>query len=280
MATAQVGIVLTSFRYFRYCRYFHFSVQHTANLLTLYQFYNTTGAQKQAAVSLLGGSTAQRTSVYVAANSYTQASDNTVIRLATYSVALNSYNAEYLSNKTQSLQRLAQQIVDQAALPHVAILGVSFDPVLDVINTLLACVSFSDSAGSCPYPNNLLNAFQLSAQAFTNIYKSLENSYLALLTSAESYKIFVTAAIRTVNQFYTSIQGAQGLVSYLSNTLGVGNICGKTNPNFCSFNPVSLLFCMLCAYFAFFLCILKIGQTSEFDTVPFLLSLIHYPFDY
>ena len=184
--------------------------------------------------------------MYVAANSYTQASDNTVIRLATYSVALNSYNAEYLSNKTRSLQRLAQQIVDQAALPHVAVLGVSFDPVLDVINTLLACVSFSDSAGSCPYPNNLLNAFQLSAQAFTNIYKSLENSYLALLTSAESYKIFVTAAIRTVNQFYTSIQGAQGLVSYLSNTLGVGNICGKTNPNFCSFNPVSLMCFLFC----------------------------------
>lgn len=179
--------------------------------------------------------------MYVAANSYSQASDNTVIRLATYSVALNSYNAEYLNNKTQSLQRLVQQIVDQAALPRVAIIGVSFDSVIGVINTLLTCVSLSDTAGTCPYPNNLLNTFTLSAQAFTNIYKSLENSFLSLMTAAESYKIFVTAALRAANQFYASIQGAQGLVSYLSNTLGVGNICGKTNPNFCSFNPVSLV---------------------------------------
>lgn len=207
------------------------------------------GTQKQAAVSLLGGTSLQRTNVYVAANSYTQASDNTVTRLATYSVALSSYNAQYLHNKTRSLQRLAQEIVDQAALPHLGRIGLSFDPVYNVFNTLLACVSLSDSnAVACPYPTNLMHSFTLARQAFINEYNHLASFFMDVRNIAERYKILVVAAMQVVNRFYDSIQGAQGLVSYLSKSLGVGNICGKTNPNFCSFNPVSV---RLLLYFLF-----------------------------
>jgi len=73
------------------------------------------------------------------------------------------------------------------------------------------------------------------------------------MDSAQYYKLLVINALRSVNEFYISIQGAQGLVNYLSNTLGLGNICGKTNPNFCSFNPVSFFLILFSAFSLTFL---------------------------
>ena len=168
-------------------------------------------------------------------------SESTVTRLATYSVALSSYNAQYLNNKTRSLQNIAQNIVNVAAMPHIRSIQLSFEPVYTVFNTLLACTSLSNTTTTiCPYPTSLIKTFNSIMFVVNRDFDLLVAGFQRALWYASIVQDRITKALNTVNEFYDAVQGAQGVIKYVSN-LGFGSICGKTSPNICSFTPVSVL---------------------------------------
>ncbi|KAJ1416807.1 hypothetical protein B484DRAFT_152458 [Ochromonadaceae sp. CCMP2298] len=68
------------------------------------------GAEKQDVAGLLGDTSESRASVLAASEEYSASSDTSVLRLAAYSSALTSYNAEYVRNKTAQLQLLSIQV--------------------------------------------------------------------------------------------------------------------------------------------------------------------------
>jgi len=213
-------------------------------LKPVYNYYNLvfvlslspTAAQK---ASLLDDTSAQRTSVYVSADSYASESDGTVTRLATYSVALSSYNAQYLHNKTRALQNLAKNIVSVSAVPPIGSISNSFEPVYGVINQLIACTTVSNSTTKCVYPTNMMALFNAQMAAVNKDLGVLSDKFNLALSYGLTFQTYVTSAFIAVNAFYDAVQGAQGVIKYVSN-LGFGSICGKTTPNICSFSPVRI----------------------------------------
>jgi lysophospholipase L1-like esterase len=63
--------------------------------------------------------------------------------------------------------------------------------------------------------------------------QSINQQYAAL-------KDEVDDAVATADAFYETVQGPQGIISWISDTFGLrGSLCGNTDPDFCDFNPVS-----------------------------------------
>jgi hypothetical protein len=187
----------------------------------------------------LGDNTDSRSSVFAASLAYTQSSDSTIERLADYSVALSVYNADYLHNKTNSLQRLAESVVLDVSVPHMQTISLSFDPVFSGLNTVVACLSLSNRSSTCPYPNNLLAKYSMQAFAsmasISRLIDLVSYTQLKFSTLVQRMQWAVAAA----DAFYDSVQGAQGIVKWVLANSGLSNLCGKSSPNFCSFSKVT-----------------------------------------
>lgn len=210
-----------------------------------------TGTAKEKTVSALGDSTSSRTSVYTASLDYTQTSDSTVGRMAEYTFALNSYNAAYLCNKTRQLQSLADLVVVDASLPRVNAVKVSLDPISGIFNQVEACLSLSNTTTQkCPYAVNMKELYAYEELVFqwttARVYAFKDNAQAAWNTFETAAKNVQAAA----NSFYDSVQGAQGIIQWVkSNTAGLGNLCGKSSPNFCSFSPVRFFISLFYFYY-------------------------------
>lgn len=89
-----------------------------------------------------------RQSIWQAAASYSQSSDNTVSHLASYSAALTSYNVAYLANKTHSLQLTAglavSTAIDAMSLPEYT--APSLASLDTTLSSLLSCIALDPSA--------------------------------------------------------------------------------------------------------------------------------------
>ena len=129
--------------------------------------------------------------------------------LLDYSVALKNYNEMYVRNKTKSIK-------------------------VDVDTILL---DFSD---------DMLHDFNVTMLNIMAIITLELDFCLTTETCAfGSYVDTVEGAIDAANDFYDSINGARGLLAYLVKTYSVipnvGQLCGKSNPNWCSFDKVSVM---------------------------------------
>lgn len=204
---------------------------------------NCTGTKRSAAVTVLGDNSNSRTSVYSATQAYTVSSDNTVVRLAEYSVALNAYNAEYVHNKTQRLRQLAQSIVTDISVPHIVTISASFEPVFDVLDQVLACTSLANRTSLvCKHqlPTTLLDAFEYRQYIIARTIRDLRSAFLRAQDNFHSLADAVMSAVLAANQFYDSVVGPMGVIQWVrDNTAGLGNLCGKSTPNYCSFTKVS-----------------------------------------
>jgi len=106
-----------------------------------------------------------RQSIWQAAASYSQSSDNTVSHLASYSAALTSYNVAYLANKTHSLQLSAglavSTAIDAMSLPEYT--APSLASLDTTLSSLLSCIALDPSAVTSTSSNGGSEACELPA---------------------------------------------------------------------------------------------------------------------
>jgi hypothetical protein len=198
------------------------------------------GTEKQSVVSSLGDTTSSRTSVYAASLAYTQSSDSTIERLAEYSFALNTYNAAYLHNKTQQLQDLAQSVVLDVSAPHIQAINVSFAPVGRIVDQILACASLAPSNSTCTYPVTLTQVYNIQKGISELMLVKLHKYMDEIVAFFDMMSADIATAVDAANAFYDSVRGPKGIIAWVTANSGLGNLCGKSTPNFCSFSKVSL----------------------------------------
>jgi hypothetical protein len=144
-----------------------------------------------------------------------------------------------LNNKTRSLQKLAQSVVNAAAVPHIQRIGLSFNPVYDVIDIVIACTTVTNTSSIiCPYTPSLRSLYDTVAKLANKDLANLAAAFRHAQSNFYTWVDQLTAIMVIVNNFYNSVMGAQGIIAYISKNSGLGNLCGKSSPNFCTFVPV------------------------------------------
>eukprot|EP01034_Spumella_vulgaris_P022699 gene22699-28850_t len=200
-----------------------------------------TGSDKDRVTTLIGDTSGSSSaSLYSASALYTQLSDNRVAHLADYAVALNDYNAEYLSNKTKSLQRLADSLVVDVSLPHIAALSLSFDPLYDVLDEVVDCVSLNN--GTCSIGIGARDLFDEMNVFLSQRIVGITNVFNSIRTDLMDFSVILNVALIAMNQFYDSVAGVQGILAWVvKNTGGLfslsAQLCGRATPNWCDFSP-------------------------------------------
>ena len=222
--------------------------------LVSYYFSNCSASHRSQVQSLIGTDAAaaatSKNTVLRHSEQYSKSSDDTVFRLVDYTDSLSTYNSEYIHNKTARLKLLSEKILLDISTPRIASLGASFDPVRTLLDQLLACATLStDTASNNNNNNNNNNNWCPYEASFYDIYDTLStttNARLRGITLAmqdiqdtfDEYVSQVEDAIAAANAFYDSVEGPQGLVTWVYGNTGITQLCGTTTPNFCSFSKV------------------------------------------
>jgi uncharacterized protein YecT (DUF1311 family) len=199
------------------------------------------GTDKERVTDFLGDTSGSSSaSLFSASQLYTELSDNRVAHLADYAIALNSYNAQYLNNKTKSLQRLADRLVVDVSLPHIETLSLSFDPIYSVLDEVVNCVSLNN--GTCSIGVGARDLFDDMNVYLAARLTGIQNIYVTIRSQLRSFQIVLTASLSAMNQFYDSVSGVQGIVAWvIKNTGGLfslsSQLCGRATPNWCDFSP-------------------------------------------
>lgn len=199
------------------------------------------GSEKERVTDLLGDTSGSSSaSLYSASQLYTELSDNRVAHLADYAVALNSYNAQYLNNKTKSLQRLAEGLVVDVTLPHIETLSMSFDPIYAVLDDVVDCVSLNN--GTCSFGVGARDLFDDMNVYLSARLAGIQSIFVTIRSQLRSFQVVLTAALGAMDQFYDSVSGVQGIVAWvIKNTGGLfslsSQLCGRASPNWCDFSP-------------------------------------------
>lgn len=198
--------------------------------------------QRQKVASMIGDSSGTSTSAYSSSQQYSQASDNSVHRLATYTADLNRYNAQYVQNKTKGLQDLSVHIISDISPVYIGSLDGILDPMHEVVQQLVACVSLSaNDAHHCELDTNAVEIYK-EMQYIVNLRTNRVKT--AVRITEENLVLFkaqVAVAIQNANDFYDSMLGPDGILTWMiqaSQFLPSGNLCTKSTPNWCSFSKV------------------------------------------
>lgn len=176
--------------------------------------------------------------------SYTQSSDATVGRLAAYADALETYNSNYLRNKTKALQGLSLDIVASVAAPTLPSINASFASLSLSLDALLGCVvlgSGADNAQACPLGIISADALYLTLQTEMEGQLAAVTSTLdAFKSDLQMFKLTLDEALASADSFFDSVAGAQGILAWVVANLdafgAVGEMCGKSSPDWCSFS--------------------------------------------
>jgi hypothetical protein len=176
--------------------------------------------------------------------SYTQSSDATVGRLAAYADALETYNSNYLRNKTKALQGLSLDIVASVAAPTLPSINASFASLSLSLDALLGCVvlgSGADNAQVCPLGITSADALYLTLQTEMEGQLAAVTSTLdAFKFDLQMFKLTLDEALASADSFFDSVAGAQGILAWIVANLdafgAVGDMCGRSSPDWCSFS--------------------------------------------
>ena len=207
-------------------------------------YRNCSTDQRIAVITLLGDtSSTARSNAYASSVQYSQSSDTTTTRLSQYEQNVIAYNVAYMKNKTQILQSSSNTLIDKLSEPYLARINARFSNLEATVDGLLACLSLVDDSSAatvtakvrCPYPTNLLEEYK-SLRMYINTTLDSVHLYFAevndeLLTVSAG----ISTAVGKANAFYNSVKGAQGVLAWAQTNLGV-NLCGVTQPDFCSFS--------------------------------------------
>jgi len=177
---------------------------------------------------------------------YAQETDATMTQMSMYSTAVATYNAEYLANKTAHLQETALAIVQNVSLTDVNLyIDTSLRSMREVMDISIVCLSIANSTdliamnitASCPYDTSLSELYT----HYTALVMVFMESYVAL--AAESFddlKAQYDTVVGVGRAFYSSISGASGVMRAVAEFIPGINLCGRSNPDWCSFSSVSI----------------------------------------
>lgn len=175
--------------------------------------------------------------------SYVESSNSRISTLSTYASDLTAYNYDYIQNKTENLHLQTLEAISIKVNEHIKQLEINFRPIYNLTDDILACMSLDSSAKyRCTFPDNLYDEFRYAQL-------KLQNQLNILTLNFERYKLYVNnyvsnvqIAILNANRFYQSVMGSKGLIRWLIDTVkilySIGDMCGNTSPNFCTFDPV------------------------------------------
>jgi len=194
------------------------------------------GAEKQDVAGLLGDTSESRASVLAASEEYSASSDTSVLRLAAYSSALTSYNAEYVRNKTAQLQLLSIQVVRGVGDVRVEAFDLRVAKIENTIQQLSACAGLEEGESECTYGASLRATYETLRRRMGKQLDAVEEEIAEVEAVVDAYAAQVNLAIIAANRFYDSVAGAQGLAAWVAANTGVSQLCGKSSPNWCSFS--------------------------------------------
>ena len=207
-------------------------------------YQNCSTDQRIAVITLLGDtSSTARSNAYTSSVQYSQSSDTTATRLGQYEQNVMAYNAAYMKNKTQILQKSSKAVIDKLSLSYLSRINTRFSNLEASIDGLLACLSLVDDTTAttvtakvrCPYPTNLLEEYR-SLRIYINTTLDSMHLYFAEVNEELStVGAGISTAVGKANSFYNSVRGAQGVLAWAQANLGV-NLCGVTHPDYCSFS--------------------------------------------
>ena len=207
-------------------------------------YRNCSTDQRIAVVTLLGDtSSSARSNAYTSSVQYSQSSDTTATRLGQYEQNVNAYNVAYMKNKTQILQSSSKALINKLSLPYLARINARFSNLEATIDGLLACLSLIDDSTAttvtahvhCPYPTNLLEEYKSLRMYINTTLDSVHLYFADVNKELVSVGAGISMAVGKANAFYNSVKGAQGVLAWAESNLGV-NLCGVTQPDFCSFS--------------------------------------------
>lgn len=202
------------------------------------------GSTREQVEAYIGDSSDNNQAVLSQSSDYATSSQNRVVRLGTYAEDLNSYNYQYVVNKTGSIELDVLHIAaDLEALPS---LNASLNRLLADMELINACLTLdvNSSMSTCPYGMSLKMRYDEMQAFITSELIVAQNNIEFLQWMFDRYVDRVHLALSNVNSFYESINGAKGLINWLVNVArlfgGASQLCGKSTPDWCSFSKVSL----------------------------------------
>lgn len=187
--------------------------------------------------------------VMAAVNQLSFASSENIATIARFADDLNDYNVDYASNKTLGIQRAVASI--QADMEHLSSEAVTdiehlMASVLTSTEQLIACIGLDNATvvrSHCPQGLGMydrMKELQYMMRVHTLIFEGFVDDYKR---EFDMFAADVTDAIKSADNFYDSITGASGLISWIVKNLNVfqvaNELCGKGSPNWCDFSKAS-----------------------------------------
>jgi hypothetical protein len=171
---------------------------------------------------------------------YSQRSDSKVSRIVQHVLAVNTYNDQYVSNKTQKLQDLSRKIVKHLSDTSFPGVELQLQQLTLPLTEVRLCIDNSTSTPCSLHTlNNAIEVFEDTQRLVNAQINIMQRKYSDLLEEVESFQNAVGAALADADAFYDSIQGAAGIMKYIGDSFQIfslsGEICGKSTPDWCSF---------------------------------------------
>lgn len=182
---------------------------------------------------------------------YGKQSNTRVGNLVDYSIELNAYNAAYIDNKTQTIQDLVSELLDDLNAGDMSLLQESLLQSQLLLNQLIDCVSLSDERSSTNAQGQIEYPECMYGTSFSSLYNQwkqninvqllvVQRNYNDLEEILQSLKDDAMDAMKNANDFYDSIHGATGVINWIGDNIPGANPCsGSGVLEFCSFSKVS-----------------------------------------
>ena len=216
----------------------------------LYNYLRCNQSQVILTKQLLKDSSGVKMDSYTTTREYSQTSDATVGRLASYAQSLAAYNDMYVYNKTITLRHEVREIQRRISDIHVISLNHTVGMIKDSIQQLLSCLSLDtqSQATSCdliPTADTMIVQYMELYNSMTDqlalaqtFISTMENSLTGLSAEATAAMAAADAYYEVTNDIMSYLTGA---VSSLGGSVG---LCGLTDPDWCSFSKVRR--CLTC----------------------------------
>ena len=220
---------------------------NTGGAQFLIPYQNCSASSLVQSKSFIGDSSSVKSAVS-GASTYSVESVTVAAHMSNYIQKERSYEENYNRMNTLGLKQRANSIVSQQALLYNKLLNTSFGNISDTLTQLLACTSLSNTTSSrfCTYPTNMQALYSAQMQFVQNQNLMVSNFLSTYKSIFDQYQADVATATAQMNQFYDSVVGSTGILRYIMTAYSIvggdmRQLCGKSTPNWCNFDPSSWL---------------------------------------
>lgn len=202
-------------------------------------FPSCTGEALKRVSDYLDDSSDSDNAVMATSNTFSSISVNRVARMASYADALTAYNAEYVANKTASLQLQAYEIA--LNLTNLPTLDASINNYLRVFDLADSCLTLNTQPKmACIYGKSFQTVYSelyVSSQGAVNGVESWIDDTIAKLNR---FVKEVAAAVIAANSFYDGVMGMVQWIVMSARLVGSSNyLCGRASPDWCGFTKAN-----------------------------------------